>query len=89
MSKNLDKPSREVKVLLLVTLHAEPNYTVVSDSPIIGGPALVRKGAEETSAWTWDPNQLAEDVGFVMKRLFPKGNGDPFYVKDVKQAVAE
>lgn len=87
----MGKPSREIKVLMLVTLHAEPNWTAIEFSDRIQGPALKGyiDGRDDEVVCPWDPSQLFDDLAWTLQDEFPKDKGNPYYVKSVKQAIAE
>lgn len=78
------KPSREIRVLLLVTLKAEPNWHAVEYNKYTQGPAL----ENDDSCCSWDPVDLAEELQCTLETEFPKGRGNPYFVKSVKEATA-
>ena len=86
----MSEVNREIKVLMLVTMKAEPNWRAVEFSDRIAGPALVEADGDPDypKLCAWDPMSIFDDLALTLRDEFPAGKGNPYRVKSVKLAIA-
>lgn len=83
--KNLTKPSRKVRLLLLVEIVPQDGVEPGFDEDM-GGPCLIADQGREQ----WNTEYLTGEVAERLKGVFPKAQypNQLWYVKSVKEATA-